>query len=60
AIKLWHLGLEKLEPYAPVCLGINLESFISAVKDNLAELEAFQEKGEECPALNSPLLLRVS
>jgi predicted metal-dependent hydrolase len=60
AIKLWHTGLEKLEPYAPVYLGINLESFIRAVKENLAELEAFHEKGEECPTLNSPLLLRVS
>jgi predicted metal-dependent hydrolase len=60
AIKLWHSGLEKLEPYAPVYLGINLDSFVRAVKENLAELEAFQEKGEECPTLNIPLLLRVS
>jgi predicted metal-dependent hydrolase len=60
AIKLWHLGLEKLEPYAPVYLGINLESFVRAVKENLTELKAFQEKGEECPTLNIPLLLRVS
>lgn len=60
AIKLWHLGLEKLESYGPVYLGINLESFVRAVKENLAELEAFQEKGEECPTLNIPLLLRVS
>jgi uncharacterized protein len=60
AIKLWHSGLEKLEPYAPVYLGINLESFVRAVKENLAELEAFQEKGEEYPTLNIPLLLRVS
>lgn len=60
AIKLWHLGLEKLESYGPVYLGINLESFVRAVKENLAELEAFQEKGEECPTLDIPLLLRVS
>lgn len=60
AIKLWHLGLEKLESYGPVYLGINLESFVSAVKENLIELEAFREKGEECPTLDIPLLLRVS
>jgi uncharacterized protein len=59
AIKLWHTGLEKLEPYAPVYLGINLESFVRAVRENLTELKAFQEKGEECPTLNIPLLLRV-
>ena len=60
AIKLWHLGLEKLESYGPVYLGINLESFVRAVKENLIELEAFREKGEECPTLDIPLLLRVS
>lgn len=60
AIKLWHTGLEKLEPYAPVYLGIDVESFVRAVKENLTELNAFQEKGEECPTLNIPLLMRVS
>ena len=60
AIKLWNSGLEKLEPYAPVYLGIDLESFVRAVKENLTELQAFYEKGEECPMLNIPLLLRVS
>ena len=60
AIKLWHTGLEKLEPYVPVYLGINLEPFVRAVKKNLTELKAFQEKGEECATLNIPLLLRVS
>ena len=60
AIKLWHSGLEKLEPYAPVYLGIDVESFVRAVKENLTELKAFQEKGKECPTLNAPLLLRVS
>jgi hypothetical protein len=28
AIKLWRSGLEKLEPYGPVYLGINVESFV--------------------------------
>jgi hypothetical protein len=52
--------LEKLEPYVPVYLGVNLEPFVRAVKENLTELKAFHEKGEECPRLNIPLILRVS
>ncbi len=60
AIKLWHSGLEKLEPYPPVYLGINVEAFVTAVKENLAELRAFHEKGEECTPLNIPLLARIS
>ncbi|HSE90084.1 MAG TPA: DUF309 domain-containing protein [Candidatus Binatia bacterium] len=60
AIKLWHSGLEKLEPYGPVYLGINVESFVQAVKENLAELEAVRQKGEACSTLNIPLLMRVS
>jgi predicted metal-dependent hydrolase len=60
AIKLWHTGLEKLEPYAPVYLGIDVESFVRAVKENLTELKAVHQKGEECTTLNIPLLMRVS
>jgi uncharacterized protein len=60
AIKLWHSGLEKLEPYAPAYLGINVESFIEAVKENLAELEAVRRTGQECTTLNIPSLMRVS
>ena len=60
AIKLWHSGLEKLAPYAPVCLGIDVESFVIAVKENLTELKAVHQKGEECTTLNIPLLMRVS
>jgi uncharacterized protein len=60
AIKLWHSGLEKLEPYAPAYLGINVESFIEAVKENLAELEAVRQTGQECTTLNIPSLMRVS
>jgi predicted metal-dependent hydrolase len=60
AIKLWHTGLEKLEPYAPVYFGIDVESFVRAVKENLTELKAVHQKGEECTTLNIPLLMRVS
>jgi hypothetical protein len=49
-----------LEPYGPVYLGINVESFVQAVKENLAELEAVRQKGEACSTLNIPLLMRVS
>ena len=60
AIKLWRSGLEKLEPYRPVCLGINVGSFINAVKENLIELEAVHRKGEQRLTLAIPLLTRVS
>jgi uncharacterized protein len=60
AIKLWHSGLEKLEAYRPVCLGVDVESFVHAVKENLVDLEAVQRKDEECLTLNIPLLTRVS
>jgi predicted metal-dependent hydrolase len=60
AIKLWHSGLEKLEAYRPVYLGIDVESFINAVKENLTELEALRQKGEACTNLDIPLLLRVA
>jgi uncharacterized protein len=59
AIKLWHSGLEKLEAYRPAYLGINVESFVHEVKENLTDLEASQRKGEECLTLNIPLLTRV-
>ena len=60
AIKLWRSGLEKLEPYRPVYLGINVGSFINAVKENLIELEAVHRKGEQRLTLAIPLLTRVS
>ena len=60
AIKLWHSGLEKLEPYAPAYLGINVDAFVKAVKENLAELEALRQKGEACTRLDIPALLRIS
>ncbi|HEX5019669.1 MAG TPA: DUF309 domain-containing protein [Candidatus Binatia bacterium] len=39
AIKLWRMGIEKLESYRPVCLGIDVDSLISSVKSNLEDLE---------------------
>ena len=60
AIKLWHAGLEKIEPYGPVYLGLDVESFVAAVKENLSELKAVHPQGEEIPTLNVPILARVS
>jgi len=43
ALKLWRMGIEKLEPYGPVYLGINVEALIGTVKDHLTQLEADQQ-----------------
>ena len=60
AIKLWRMGLEKIEPYSPVYLGVELASFIVAVKRNLDELETVQKTGTDSPAVAAPTLYRVS
>ncbi len=60
AIKLWRSGLDKIAPYAPVHLGVELEDLARAVKVNLQELEQVQNAGESCPSLDVPLLRRVS
>ena len=39
ALKLWRTGIEKLEPYAPTFLGIDVDGLISAVRRHLADLE---------------------
>ena len=60
AIKLWHSGLEKIEPYGPVHLGVDLGSFVEAVKENLEKVEAVQQNGGDCPPLNVPTLYRIA
>ena len=60
AIKLWHSGLEKIEPYGPVYLGLNVEAFIHAVMENLTALESAQQKGGESAPLTIPVLTRLS
>jgi uncharacterized protein len=60
ALKLWRMGLEKIEPYGPVYLGVDLASLADVVKEHLQELESAQEKGGEWPSLNFPTLYRVS
>ena len=60
AIKLWRMGLEKIEPYGPIHLGLDLASFGAAVRGNLADLEALPETSEPAAPLSAPTLLRVS
>jgi uncharacterized protein len=60
AIKLWRMGLEKIEPYSPVYLGLDLASFSTAVKGNLDELEALPTRAAtDAPNLTAPMLCRI-
>jgi len=45
ALKLWPMGIEKLQPFVPVFLGVNVEALIAAVRANFAELQADQQRG---------------
>jgi uncharacterized protein len=45
ALKLWRMGLEKLAPYRPIHLGIGVDALIGAVAEDLAMLDAAQQKG---------------
>jgi len=40
------MGLEKIEPYGPICLGVNVDALINAVKHDLSELAANPQSGE--------------
>ena len=60
AIKLWRMGLEKIEPYSPVYLGVELASFSAAVKRNLDELEALQQAATDSPPIAAPTLCRIA
>jgi predicted metal-dependent hydrolase len=60
AIKLWRMGLEKIEPYSPVHLGVELASFSAAVKRNLDELEAVQKTATDSATVAAPTLCRIS
>ena len=42
AIKLWRTGIEKVETYGPVFLGVNVGTLVEAVRANLAQLESGQ------------------
>jgi uncharacterized protein len=59
AIKLWRMGLEKIEPYMPVYLGVELASFSAAVKENLQELESLQNTATDSRTVTAPTLCRI-
>ena len=54
ALKLWRTGMEKLEGYAPVHLGVNVASLLDGVKANLQTLEAAHQQGRPLPELDLP------
>lgn len=56
ALKLWRTGLEKIEPYGPVHLGVNVELLASAVKNQLARLEADPQTNGESILLSLPTI----
>ncbi|HKA35118.1 MAG TPA: DUF309 domain-containing protein [Candidatus Binatia bacterium] len=58
AIKLWRTGLEKLEPYGPVYLGVDLLSLVKPTKENLARAEAAESQGVAAE-LCAPQILRA-
>jgi predicted metal-dependent hydrolase len=54
AVKLWRTGVEKLLPYQPVYLGVNVEALMRSVELNLAKLESAQRRGDPPPDLEAP------
>ncbi len=39
ALKLWRAGIDKLQPYAPMCLGVDVDGLVLAVRQHLEDLE---------------------
>ena len=56
AIKLMRSGLEKLKAYPPTHLGVELESFVHGVKENLREIEIAYQNKELPPEVRVPPL----
>jgi predicted metal-dependent hydrolase len=54
AVKLWRTGLEKLAPYQPVYLGMNVAALMASVQENLGHLERAHERGMPTPGLEIP------
>jgi predicted metal-dependent hydrolase len=54
AIKLWQRGLEKLDGYPAIHLGVDLASMIRATKDNLRLVEAAYEQNAQAPDIAVP------
>jgi predicted metal-dependent hydrolase len=61
SVKLWRSGLEKLQPFRPLYLGIDLDSFLQTVGGHLKLVEAaLRQKTDEPPALAAPVLSLAS
>jgi predicted metal-dependent hydrolase len=61
SVKLWRAGLEKLEGYRPGYLGVDLDSFLQGVSDNLKAVEAaLRIEAKEPPLLEVPVLSLAS
>jgi predicted metal-dependent hydrolase len=56
AVKLWRMGLEKLEPYGASYEGIALESLNASVRADLASLETAQREGGVLPVFEPPAI----
>jgi predicted metal-dependent hydrolase len=54
ALKLWRMGIEKLQAYSPVYLGVNVDALVAAVSANLAALE--KDQGQTASALGAPTI----
>ena len=58
AVKLFRSAIRKLEPYRPVCLGVQVTEFLSDIEADLAVIEAWRDKGGAAPELRMPRLSR--
>lgn len=56
AVKLLRSAIRKLEPYRPVCLGIDMTRFMADVEADLAAIEAACAEGGAAPELRMPRL----
>lgn len=56
ALKLLRAGLEKLEPYAPRCLGLDIGAFVAGVRSDLRRLETSRATDGSSPAPDVPRL----
>ncbi|HEY2987299.1 MAG TPA: DUF309 domain-containing protein [Candidatus Binatia bacterium] len=54
AIKLWRTGLEKLEGYPAIHLGIDLGSLLRATKENLKVVEAAHQQSSRAAEIDVP------
>ncbi len=54
AIKLWQRGLEKLESYPAIHLGVDLGALVGATKNNLTIVERAHEQSAAAPDLAVP------